>query len=97
MAITKHVEKTKESISKILKQAKDSLKLLEMLEQETVAKAQKFVKNAIPKDRAKLADEKILAGLRKLGVATQGEIKALKERLDKIEEKLAEKDAQPKD
>ncbi|MGK5089110.1 hypothetical protein WDW86_16255 [Bdellovibrionota bacterium FG-2] len=82
MAITKRIEKTKESL----------IKLLEMLEQETVARAQKFVKNAIPKDRGKLADEKILAGLKKLGVASQSEIKAIKDRLDKIEEKLAPKE-----
>jgi len=75
----------RERMSQALTQAKESLKLLQTLEKETVAKAKTLVRNPIPKDRQKLTNERILNQLRRVGVATQHEVEALRERVEKLE------------
>jgi polyhydroxyalkanoate synthesis regulator phasin len=81
--------KSKEKVSKILGQAKDSLKVLEALEKEALAKAKGFVKIPARETRKKLTNDKILASLRKLGVATQSEVDALKQRVKTLESALS--------
>jgi polyhydroxyalkanoate synthesis regulator phasin len=77
----KATKTAKAKVSQVLNQAKDSLKLLETLEKEALAKARSFVKLPNPDDR-------ILAGLRKLGVATQAEVEELKVRVEELEARL---------
>jgi hypothetical protein len=79
----------KKRVNKVIDQAKQSLKILETLEKETLAKAKDFVKIPISGDPRKMTNEKILASLKKLGVATQAEVDSLRLRVEKLEAQLA--------
>ena len=79
----------KKRVDKVLSQAKQSLKLLESIEKGTLAKAKDFVKIPIAGDPKKMTNEKILLSLKKLGVATQSEVDALRLRVEKLEAQLA--------
>ncbi len=81
--------KHKSRVSLVINQARESLKLLETLEKETLAKARTFVRNPIPANRKRLTNEKILSSLRSLGVATRSEVQVLDQRLQNIEAELA--------
>jgi hypothetical protein len=83
-----NVEKTKSKVSQVWNQARESLKLLETLEKETFAKARTFVKNPLPANRKRLTNEKILASLQTLGVASRAEIKALEAKVDLLQSEL---------
>jgi polyhydroxyalkanoate synthesis regulator phasin len=84
----------KKRVGKVIKQARQSLKILETLEKETFAKAKTFatLASAIPgsgSDAAKkMTNDKILSSLRKLGVPTQAEVDALRARVEKLEAEL---------
>ena len=74
----------KEQVSKVFTQAKESLKLLE--------NAKSFVKfpNGLTIKVGKSANkETILASLRKLGMATQDDVAALRARIEHLEAGLA--------
>jgi polyhydroxyalkanoate synthesis regulator phasin len=77
----------KKRVGKVIDQAKQSLKILEMLEKETLSKAKNFVKAS--GDTKKLTNDKILASLKKLGVPSQSEVDALRSRVEKLEAQLA--------
>lgn len=79
----------KKRVNKVIDQAKQSLKILETLEKETLAKAKNFIKIPIPGDPKKMTNDKILASLRKLGVATQSEVDSLRLRVEKLEAQIA--------
>jgi polyhydroxyalkanoate synthesis regulator phasin len=79
----------KKRVNKVIDQAKQSLKILETLEKETLIKARNFIKIPIPGDPRKMTNDKILASLRKLGVCTQVEVDALRFRVEKLEAQLA--------
>jgi polyhydroxyalkanoate synthesis regulator phasin len=89
MATKKNLSATKEKVSKVINQAKESLKILETLERETLAKAKSFVKIPSAADGRRLTNDKILASLRRLGVAAQSEVDALRARVEKLEGDLA--------
>ncbi len=80
---------TVKKVSQVLNQAKESLKLLETLEKETLAKARTLVKLPIPKNTKNLTNDKILASLKKLGLATRAEVDVLRARVDKLEAAFA--------
>lgn len=86
-----HVNKTKlekPSLTQgVFQQAKDSLRLLQTLERETMAKAKTLVKNPI--DHKRIGRERILMTLRRIGVGTQSELDALKARVEKLETEAA--------
>src|SRR4051812_34981228 len=86
MAMKKRVNKV---IDQAKQSAKQSLKILETLEKETLAKAKNFVKIPISGDPKKMTNDKIMASLRKLGVASQSEVDSLRLRLEKLEAKIA--------
>lgn len=86
MAVKKQVNKV---IDQAKHQAKQSLKILETLEKETLAKAKDFIKIPISGDPKKMTNEKILLSLKKLGVATQAEVESLRMRVEKLEAQLA--------
>jgi polyhydroxyalkanoate synthesis regulator phasin len=79
----------KKRVNKVIDQAKQSLKILEALEKETLAKAKSFVKIPIYGDPKKMTNDKILASLKKLGLATQAEVDSLRLRVEKLEAQLA--------
>jgi hypothetical protein len=74
----------KEKVTHALNQAKDSLKMLETLEREALAKARSYVKLPTAEEGRKLTNAKISAGLKKLGVVTKGELKTLEQRIEKL-------------
>ena len=76
-------------VSQVIQQAKASLKLLETLEKQTIQRARTFVKNPLPRHRKRLTNEKILASLRSLGIASRQEVRELAERIEKLEALLA--------
>lgn len=82
------LNKTREKVTQAINQAKESLKVLETLEKETLAKAKSFVKIPSAAERKRLTNDRILSSLRKLGVATQSEVEALEQKLHKIESSL---------
>jgi len=81
MAASKKNNKTKDTVSKVLSQAKESLKVLEALEKETLSQ----IKNAKNLVKMPNTNERILSSLRKLGVATQAEVDELKARIEALE------------
>jgi tRNA(Ile)-lysidine synthase TilS/MesJ len=78
----------KKRVNKVIDQAKQSFKLLEALEKETFARAKEFVKIPIYGDPKKMTNEKILASLRKIGLASQAEVDSLRLRVEKLEAQL---------
>lgn len=89
MAKKMSVSKTKAKMTQVFNQAKESLKLLETFEKETLAKAKTFVKIPIPGNPKTLTNETILASLKKIGVCTQHEMDSLRLRVEKLEGELA--------
>jgi polyhydroxyalkanoate synthesis regulator phasin len=83
------VKKTKNKVSQVLHQARESLKILETLEKETLAKARTFVRNPLAMDRKRLTNEKILASLKSLGVASQSEVDELQAKVEHLENELS--------
>lgn len=75
----------KEKIDQVFTQARESFKLLQTFEKEALAKARSFVKKSNTRETLQLTNDTILAGLRKLGVATQAEVDALKFKLQDLE------------
>ena len=92
-AVKTNVDKTKERVSHAFSQARDSLKVLEMLEKEAMSKARALVKNPIPASQLLMANETIAASLKKLGIASQTEVDALRDRLARLESRL---DSEPR-
>lgn len=88
MTMKKKVSKTKERVTQVFNQARESLKLFEALEKETLAKAKTFVKIPMAANRKRLTNDKILSSLRKLGVASLSEVKELQNRIEKLEEQI---------
>jgi polyhydroxyalkanoate synthesis regulator phasin len=84
-------------VSRVLNQARESLKLLETLEKETLTKARNFVRNPIklnrkPKSEQKIEQkqDKIAATLKSLGVVTRSELDQLVRKVDSLQSELAE-------
>src|SRR4051812_38587865 len=88
----KNVANTRKKVSQVFNQAKtqakESLKLFEMIEKETLAKAKNLVKIPNQAERRKLTNEKIVASLRKMGLATQTEVDELRARVEDLESRL---------
>ncbi len=85
--------KTRDRVSQVLSHAKESLKLLETLEKETLARAKKFVSSPLSQSRRNFTNEKILNSLKKLGVASQDEVNRLKTRIERLEAQLSNRSA----
>jgi polyhydroxyalkanoate synthesis regulator phasin len=83
------VAKTKEKMTQVFNQAKESLKLFENFEKETIAKAKTFVKIPISGNPKTITNDKILASLKKIGVSTQSELDSLRLRIEKLEGEIA--------
>ncbi len=82
----KKIEQARFQILKVLNQAKDSLKILQEVEKETLAKARTWVPDF--EEQKKQTNAKILSGLKKMGVATQDEVQALSLKVKSLEGSL---------
>jgi hypothetical protein len=76
-------------VSKMFQQARESLKLLETLEKETLAKAKLFVRKPLRFDRRKQTNDRILSSLKGIGVATRAEVEALELKVEQLSQELA--------
>ncbi|MEW6057192.1 MAG: hypothetical protein AB1540_11315 [Bdellovibrionota bacterium] len=83
-------KRTKETFDKLLSQAKESVKVLETLQKEGVARAKSYVTISMPsRDEAqRVANEKIIATLNKLGLATRTEVRDLEKRVEELASEL---------
>jgi hypothetical protein len=93
--VAKGVEKTRARVTNVISQARESLRLLEAIEKDAVAKAKTFVKIPLHVDRKKLANDRngrILASLKRLGVASREEVDTLRMRVEKLEALVAAKE-----
>lgn len=79
-----------EMVLKAFSQAKDSLKLLEALEKEAVAKAKNYVKIPNAEETVKQANEILVSSLSKAGLATTAEVAALEARIAALEAQAKE-------
>jgi hypothetical protein len=90
----RHPSPVSRQMSRMLTQARESLRLLETLEKETLAKARTFVRNPLrvsrPSLSASLRNDKIAASLRSLGVASRAEVEKLERRIAQLESVLRE-------
>jgi exonuclease VII small subunit len=80
------LDQTLKNFRKTMQQAQDSLKVLESLEKEVVARAKTLSK--LPKRFPLAADEKILSSLKALGLVTRAELATLEARLLSAENQI---------
>lgn len=85
----KNLANTKEKVARVFNQAKDSLKLLETLEKETITKARSFMKIPSASETRRMTNEHILASLRRIGVADASQVAALEKRVSELESQVA--------
>ena len=78
----------KETLDKVLSQAKASVKVIESLQKEGIDRAKNYIHIPSKEARRRFADEKILAGLKKLGLATREEVQELNDRLEDLASEL---------
>lgn len=78
-------------ITQILNQARESLRILRNLENETLLKAKKLVKIPKSTERKKLKNDRILSSLKKVGVATRADLLELYEKVQMLEDSLQSK------
>jgi small-conductance mechanosensitive channel len=88
MAQPLNFQKTKDALDKILAQAKESVKVLEALQKEGMARARSMM-HLPSKDQAqKMTNDKIVASLRKLGLATRSEVRDLEKKVEELASEL---------
>ncbi|MBI3556491.1 MAG: hypothetical protein HY074_09535 [Deltaproteobacteria bacterium] len=82
-------KKTKEKMDKIVAQAKDSVKVLDALQKEGLARARSIIHQIPARDVAhKLTNEKIVSSLKKLGLATRSEVRELEKKVEELASEL---------
>jgi hypothetical protein len=96
MPTYKDFMKTKEKFSKAFNQAIESVRVLRVLEKETLAKARSFVRVPSAKERRSMTNERILKQLQKVGVASQAELEVLRQQVHKLQMELAQLREMPK-
>ena len=88
MFAQKNLTKAKKQFTQAFQQAKESVKVLSILEKETIAKARTFIRFPSSTERKKRTNQKILQSLKLLGVATRDEVEALQKKVHKLESTL---------
>lgn len=80
--------KTKQRVDRLIAQAKDSMKVLDALQKEGVARARALL-HVPSKDLAqKLTNEKVVASLRKIGLASRSEVRELEKKVEELAAEL---------
>ena len=75
-------------VNQVLQRAKKSLKKFSPFEKVTLAKARTLVKIPSSAVRKELTRERILASLKRVGVATQSDLNTLQQKILKLESSL---------
>lgn len=83
-----NLKKTKETLDKILVQAKESVKVLESLQKEGVARARAMIHLPTKDDAQRMANEKFVMSLKKLGLASRAEIRELEKKVEDLASEL---------
>ena len=78
-------KKTKETIDRILSQAKESIKLLETLQKEAISRAKSMIESG---EARKITNQKIVSSLKKMGLATQAEVRELERKVEDLASEL---------
>lgn len=78
-------KKTKETLEKLVAQAKDSVQVLEALQKEGVARAKEYINS---EKASQLANEKLVSTLKKLGLATRIEVRDLEKKVEELASEL---------
>lgn len=78
--------KTKETIDKLIEQARESVKVLETLQKEGLSK----VVSMLPSkdDTKRITNEKIVSSLKKMGLATRSEVEELERKVEDLASEL---------
>jgi hypothetical protein len=86
----KTLKKTKATLDTLLAQAKESVKVLETLQKEGLTRAATFLNTNLPSKSAaqKLANEKLAAGLKKIGLASRDEVEELEKKVEALASEL---------
>ena len=81
---------SKQSIENLIFQAKDSIKVLEYLQKEGLSKAVHFMQTQIPsrQEAQKMANDTLLGGLKKMGIATKSEVRDLEKKVEELASEL---------
>ena len=77
-------------VNQVLQKAKKSLKIFSF-DKKTFAKARTLVRIPSAAERKELTRERILASLKKVGLATQSDLDALHQKIQKLEAALRQK------
>ncbi len=77
-----------DKLEKILKQAKESIKILETLQKEALDRAKIYINLPAVNEAKKISNEKIVATLKKLGLATQSEVRELEKKVEDMASEL---------
>ena len=88
MGFEKTVDKTKVAFDKLVNQAKESVKVLETLQKEGLEKAKSMIHLPSPEETVRMTNEKISAGLQKLGLATRAEVQELEKKVEDLASEL---------
>lgn len=85
MSHTINFKKTKETLEKLLAQAKDSVQVLEALQKEGMARAKEFMNS---EKASQMANDKLVSTLKKLGLATRTEVRDLEKKVEELASEL---------
>lgn len=83
-----NLDKTKESLDRILSQAKESVKVLEMLQKEGLERAKTWMQLPTKDETMNMANKKLVMGLKKLGLATRSEVDYLEKKVEDLASEL---------
>ena len=83
-----NMKKTKDKIDRVIAQAKESAQVLDALQKEGVARAKSLLHSPSRNMAHKIANEKVVASLKKLGLATRSEVRDLEKRVEELASEL---------
>lgn len=78
----------KTKVEQILAQAKESVKVLEALQQEGMNRVRAMLDVPAKNAAQKLANEKLVSSLKKVGLATRSEVRELEKRVEELASEL---------
>lgn len=83
-----NLKNAKEKIDQLLEQAKESVKVLESLQKEGVNRVRSILQGSSKDLAQKIANEKVVASLKKIGLATRAEVRELEKRVEDLASEL---------
>lgn len=81
-------DRYKDTLEGLLSQAKESVKVLEGLQKEGLDRAKNYMQIPSKELAQKLTNEKVIAGLKKMGLATKTEVRDLERKVEELATEL---------